>query len=61
MPITSEQQLDIINVCGGFFNAAPGQTFLNEFIAAVEAGATIEQLASAFESSSVFTSTILNG
>ena len=61
MAITDEQQLDIINVCGGFFNAAPGQTFLNEFIATIEAGATIEQLADAFASSSVFTDTILGG
>lgn len=61
MPITSEQQNEILDVCNGFFNGAPGQAFLNDFSAAVENGTTIEQLADIFEASSVFTDTILGG
>lgn len=61
MPITSEQQNEILDVCNGFFNGAPGQAFLNDFSAAVENGTTIEELADIFEASSVFTDTILGG
>ena len=61
MPITSEQQNEILDVCNGFFNGAPGQAFLNEFIAAIEGGATIKQLADAFEASSAFNDIILGG
>jgi hemolysin type calcium-binding protein len=61
MPITSEQQNEILDVCNGFFNGAPGQAFLNDFIAAIESGLTIEELADLFEASSVFTDTILGG
>jgi RTX calcium-binding nonapeptide repeat (4 copies) len=61
MPITSEQQNEILDVCNGFFNGAPGQAFLNDFIAAIESGLTIEELADLFEASSVFNDTILGG
>ncbi len=61
MPITSEQQNEILDVCSGFFNGAPGQAFLNDFIAVIEGGGTIEDLADIFEASSAFNDTILGG
>jgi len=61
MQITDELKNEILDVCNGFFNGAPGQAFLNDFIAAIESGATIEQLAAAFEASAVFNDTILGG
>ncbi|GJL72109.1 MAG: hypothetical protein NMNS01_13080 [Nitrosomonas sp.] len=61
MPITSEQQNEILDVCNGFFNGAPGQAFLNDFAAVIEGGATIEELADIFEASPVFNDAILGG
>ena len=61
MLISDDQQNEILDVCNGFFNGAPGQDFLNDFIAVIEGGATIKELADIFEASSVFTDTILGG
>lgn len=45
MAITAEARTDIIALVVGMFDAAPGATYLSQFVNAADAGATIETLA----------------
>lgn len=45
MAITAEARTDIIALVVGMFDAAPGATFLSQFVNAVDAGSTIDTLA----------------
>lgn len=59
MPITSEQQSNILGIAVGLFNAAPGGQFLTEFSNAVDAGLTEAQLADILAAHSAFTDGIM--
>ena len=59
MPITSEQQSNILGIVAGLFNAAPGGQFLTEFSNAVDAGLTEAQLADLLAAHSSFTDGIM--
>ena len=59
MPITREQQNNILGIVAGLFNAAPGGQFLTEFSDAVEAGLTEAQLADILAAHPVFTNGIM--
>jgi hypothetical protein len=61
MPITSEQQSNILGIVVGLFNAAPGKEFLSEFSNAIDAGLTEAQLADLLAAHSTFTDSILGG
>ena len=59
MPITSEQQSNILGIVAGLINAAPGGQFLTEFSNAVNAGLTEAQLADLLAAHSSFTDGIM--
>jgi hypothetical protein len=61
MPITIEQENNILGIVTGLFNAAPGQQFLTEFSNAVESGLTEAQLADVLAAHPVFTDQIMGG
>ncbi len=55
----NEQQVNILGIVAGLFNAAPGEQFLTEFSDAVDAGLTETQLASILAAHPVFTNDIM--
>lgn len=59
MAITNQQQIHILGIVAGLFNAAPGGQFLTEFADAVEAGVTEPQLADILAAHPVFTDGII--
>ncbi len=61
MPITNEQQSNILGIVAGLFNAAPGGQFLTEFSNAIDAGLTEAQLANIIAAHSAFTDSIMSG
>jgi len=61
MVVSIQQQNDILKVVLGLFNAAPGKTYLTEFITRVDNGTTIAQLADELAADSHFTEGIMSG
>jgi hypothetical protein len=57
--MVNEQQVNILGIVAGLFNAAPGEQFLTEFTAAVDAGLTETQLAGILAAHPVFTNGIM--
>lgn len=59
--ITAAQQTEIVKICAGLFNAAPGAAYLTEFATLVAGGTTTQQLANALAANAVFTTSIMGG
>lgn len=59
MAITNQQQIHILGIVAGLFNAAPGGQYLTEFANAIEAGLTEPQLADILAAHPVFTDGII--
>jgi len=57
--MVNEQQINILGIVAGLFNAAPGEQFLTEFTDAVDAGLTETQLAAILAAHPVFTNGIM--
>jgi S-layer protein len=57
MAITAEARTDIIALVVGMFDAAPGATFLSQFVNAVDAGSTIDTLAADLAGTAAFKGT----
>ena len=57
--MVNEQQVNILGIVAGLFNAAPGEQFLTEFTEAVDAGLTETQLAGILAAHPVFTDDIM--
>ena len=57
--MVNEQQVNILGIVAGLFNAAPGEQFLTEFTDAVDAGLTETQLAGILAAHPVFTNDIM--
>lgn len=60
MAITAEARTDIIALVVGMFDAAPGATYLSQFVNAVDNGSTIETLAADLTGTGAFTGTYPN-
>jgi len=56
MAITATERTQIIELVVGLFDAAPGATFLNDFAAYIDGGASMQDLANALTSDPIFTS-----
>lgn len=56
MAITATQRNDVINLLVGMFDAAPSAALMTGFVASIEAGATLDQLANDLAATTEFTS-----
>lgn len=61
MAITPEQRDDILKVTVGLFNGAPGNVYLPDLAAVIEAGASTEQLADLLAQTAIFKTDIIGG
>ena len=59
MAITNQQQIHILGIVAGLFNAAPGAQYLTEFADAFDAGVTETQLADILAAHPMFTNNII--